>query len=997
MPPKSVHAVAALVINTLSLGAGAQPAFVNFESPPVHPISLTPDQTKLLAVNLADARLEVFELQAGLPVPSGSVPVGYDPVSVRARTNAEAWVVNHISDTISIIDLTTLRVVTTLKTDDEPCDVVFAGSPQRAFVSCSQANTILVFDPTNLTVAPIRIPVLAEDPRAMAVSPDGNWVYAAAFESGNRSTILGGGIDEAFSGTLAFPPNIVNDPTGPWGGMNPPPNDGAMFTPALAPWVPTPPKVGMIVRKDDADQWLDDNGGNWTSMVSGADAAKSGRPVGWDLYDHDVVIIDAATLAVSYVQNLMNINMAMAVNPSTGHVSVVGTDAINEVRFEPNVKGIFVRSLVATFDPDGIMTGSVNDLNPHLDYSFFTVPQPERNRSIGDPRAVAFTPTGDRAYVTGMGSNNLTVIDAAGNRTGAPDTIDVGQGPSGLVISDTNNALYVLNRFDASISVVDLASDTVVATATYYDPTPDAIRDGRPFLYDTVLTSGLGQASCASCHVDARTDRLAWDLGDPAGTVDPLTGNNLGAGILGLTPGTTPVPFAPFHPMKGPMTTQTLQDIIGHEPHHWRGDRRGIEAFNGAFVGLLADDTLLSGSEMQRFEGFLASIHFPPNPNRNLDNSLSTSLPLPGHVSGGRFTPAGTPLPNGNAAAGLTLYRSTARRLDGGAFACVTCHALPTGGGPDSVFSGGSWVPFPVGPLGERHQQLVSVDGSTNRAIKTPQLRALYDKVGFDTTSTRALAGFGVLHDGSVDTLARFVSEPAFNVANDTEVANLVAFLLSLSGGDLPAGTTNNVLIPPGVPSKDAHAAVGKQVTLIAVGTNPPADITTLNTFLGQATLSRVGLIVKGNVGGIQRGFAYDTATARYRSDLVGETYTDAQLRALAAPGSELTWTVVPKGTEVRMGIDRDLDGWLDRNEIDVCTDEADPYAFPGGPNSPDANGDLIVDILDFLHFLDAFGTCLGLPAPCGSGSGVSGDYNDDGFVDILDLLDFLDGFGRCS
>ena len=29
--------------------------------------------------------------------------------------------------------------------------------------------------------------------------------------------------------------------------------------------------------------------------------------------------------------------------------------------------------------------------------------------------------------------------------------------------------------------------------------------------------------------------------------------------------------------MKGPMTTQTMQDIIGHEPLHWRGDRSGLE------------------------------------------------------------------------------------------------------------------------------------------------------------------------------------------------------------------------------------------------------------------------------------------------------------------------------------------------------------------------------------------------------------------------------------
>ena len=34
--------------------------------------------------------------------------------------------------------------------------------------------------------------------------------------------------------------------------------------------------------------------------------------------------------------------------------------------------------------------------------------------------------------------------------------------------------------------------------------------------------------------------------------------------------------------MKGPMTTQTMIDIIGHEPHHWRGDRDGLEEFADA-------------------------------------------------------------------------------------------------------------------------------------------------------------------------------------------------------------------------------------------------------------------------------------------------------------------------------------------------------------------------------------------------------------------------------
>ena len=73
-------------------------SFVNWESAHVHPLDITPDGTKILAVNTANNSLEVYS-------PSGSslkflkaIPVGLDPVTVRARTNTEAWVVNVISD-----------------------------------------------------------------------------------------------------------------------------------------------------------------------------------------------------------------------------------------------------------------------------------------------------------------------------------------------------------------------------------------------------------------------------------------------------------------------------------------------------------------------------------------------------------------------------------------------------------------------------------------------------------------------------------------------------------------------------------------------------------------------------------------------------------------------------------------------------------------------------------------------------------------------------------
>jgi hypothetical protein len=45
----------------------------------------------------------------------------------------------------------------------------------------------------------------------MAVSPLGGRVYVAIHDSGNQSTVLGGGAMQ----NIGFPPNVASDPAGP--------------------------------------------------------------------------------------------------------------------------------------------------------------------------------------------------------------------------------------------------------------------------------------------------------------------------------------------------------------------------------------------------------------------------------------------------------------------------------------------------------------------------------------------------------------------------------------------------------------------------------------------------------------------------------------------------------------------------------------------------------------------------------------------------------------
>ncbi len=943
------------------LSEAAQADFVNFESPQVHPLDMNVNRSVLAACNTADNRIEVYSLTSGAPVHTKSIPVGLDPVSVRFTNNTgtKALVVNHMSDTVSYVDITLGAVIKTIDVPDEPCDVVAAGGSGRAFVTCSQPSIIAVIDFLNTGAVTDELKVACEEPRALALSPDKSTVYAAAFESGNRSTLLGGGSGDP--GVLAFPPNVVSNGSGPAGGANPPFNDAGGFFPPKNPANGPAPDVALIVKQDDDGDWLDDSGRDWSNFVDGPQGAASGRPVGWTLLDHDIVVINASTLDVSYVDTMMNINMAMGVNPVSGLVSLVGTEAINEVRFEPNVNGIFVRVMMATANASGRV--GLKDLNEdHLAaaqqaengvnnaYHDPRVPLAERAKSIGDPRAIAWNSTGNKAYIAGMGSNNVIVVDSTGQRAGVTPTIDVREGPTGLVVDDNRNQLYVLNRFHGSLSVVDLTTEQETQNLPFHDPTPVAIKKGRKHLYDTHKTSGLGQVSCGACHVDARFDRLAWDLGDPAGMPKPLDGLNLGGGIPLL--GGELQSFEDFHPMKGPMTTQTLIGIIGHEPFHWRGDRLGLEEFNPAFQGLLGDENQLTPQEMQEFEDFLATIHFPPNPYRNDDNTLPTNLPLDGHyATGDNDLPAGTPLPNGNAVNGLFLYRGApgpsgtpTRLLDQEIFTCVTCHTLPSGDGTRATWNGSSWSDIPLDPLtGSNHVALVSVDGSTNVSIKVPHLQPVYDKIGFsmvnkggDKTST---AGFGYVHDGSVDTLERFFAmggphDGAFRFEDDQEVADMVAFMLSLSGDDLPdTGPLNIQFNPPGTKSPDVHAAVGKQLSFTGLDPVPVSG----PLVLLDDNSDRIELILVGRFGGEERGFLH-VSGKNYTQDINDSaTISLDTIIAERQESDALTFTIVPAGTGERMALDRDGDGYYNKTELIDGSDPADPASF--GPQEGEGDG----------------------------------------------------------
>ncbi|RMF71982.1 MAG: YncE family protein, partial [Planctomycetota bacterium] len=616
------------------------------------------------------------------------------------------------------------------------------------------------------------------------------------------------------------------------------------------PDLPPPPPVSLIVRKDAATgQWLDDVGGDWSAFIT------------WDQHDHDVAVIDAETLAVSYVTGLMNANMSLTAHPD-GRVIVVGTEALNDVRYEPNLTGRFVRSVAAIVPVAQGEAPNTRDLNPHLADAYASgasrVSEDLRARSLADPRGVAFSPDGARGFVSGMGSNNVAVIDGDAHVVGR---VDVGQGPTGLALDAARGRLYVMNRFDASISTIDTETLVELSRTPFFDPTPPEIRAGRPFLYDAHLTSGLGVTACAACHIDGRTDQLAWDLGDPSGQMKPFN-QSCNHPFLDLPVGVC----EDWHPMKGPMTTQTLQHIIGTEPFHWRGDRENLAAFNGAFVSLLGREEELSDDEMRAFEAFLDTVRFPPNPNTHLDGSLKQWL-----------SDGSTPI-EGSPANGRRLFFT--KGIDLGLVRCNDCHDVPEMG------AGTNHKITPRELLINPHQ-----------SIKVPQIRDMFEKTGFSRESRSNNFGFGHNHDGTVDGLVNFFHIPNFTGFSEGEQGeqerrDIIAFVFSMS--------------------TDTHAAVGAQVTLSAPADTAQAD--RLALFQTLADQGVVGLVAHGRFDGERRGFAY-LGDGVFQSDRAGETVTWDGLLASAEAGGPLTWTVTPAGSQTRLGVDRDRNGVLDGNE----------------------------------------------------------------------------------
>ena len=915
-------ALAAVALTGWTAAQAAPAAYTLFESGQVRPLALSPNGKLLFALNTPDNRLEIFQVENSGLTPRASVPVGLEPVAVAARSDSEVWVVNHLSDSVSVVRVEqegrSGSVVRTLLVGDEPRDIVFAGpGRRRAFITAAHRGQNAPFDPqlttpgvgradvwvfdadnlgSSLGGTPLTLVNLFSDtPRALAVTPDGSRVYAAGFHSGNRTTVLH--------------ESMVPNGGESVGGV-PGPNTNAQGIAS--------PEVSVIVKY---------NGQNWVDTLNRPWVGK----VRFSLPDKDVFAISAmanppqqlAGAAGSY-SGVGTILFNMAVNPVNGKVYVSNTEARNDLRFEgpgtfagKSLRGHLHESRITVLSSSGV---APRHLNKHINYNVCcaAAPNAESEKSLAQPLGMAVSSDGSTLYVAAFGSSKVGVYSTAALEadTFVPSTSNQivlsGGGPTGMVLDEARGRMYVLTRFDNAISVVHTNSRQEVAHVRMYNPEPPSVVEGRPFLYDARKSSSHGDSSCASCHIFGDFDSTTWDLGNPDGVVKANP-----SPVIPLLPefGSDPTfgQDTSFHPMKGPLATQSLRGMANHGPMHWRGDRNGgfdapsaqpdsgafneeaaFKQFNPAFMDLLGRSAQLTPAEMQKFTNFILQMMYPPNPIRNLDNSL---------------TPAQR--------AGKDFFLNTTSFFQG---PCASCHRLDPQANPDKgLFKG-----------------FFGTDGRSGFDAevlfpKVPHLRNMYQKVGMfgagfgfgsvgpDTFMGDQVRGIGFNSDGSIPTLFLFNSgfdfDPIFNQPG-----------IPLT----PEGTQAKRNMEQFMFAFDTNLApiVGQQVTLTSA--NVLVALPRILLLLSRASAGECDLVAKGRLSGQEVGFAYIGGGQFSGDRRTLAPISDANLRSsLSASSDALTFTCVPPGSGVRIGIDRDLDGFLDGDERAAGSDPANPLSTP--------------------------------------------------------------------
>ncbi|MBW2316622.1 MAG: hypothetical protein JRH10_20860 [Deltaproteobacteria bacterium] len=643
-----------------------------FTSPQSKPILLSADGSLLFVANTTNGTVSLFETATNTQLTA--IEVGLEPVGLALKPDgSELWVSNHLSDSVSVIDLTVgtsqYRIVETIQDldaagvsqFDEPVGIAFA-SNAKAYVALSSRNDVAIIDTATYSVTG-RIHITAQEPRSLTVR--NGRLYVVAFESNNQSELSvcpgGGGGAQCTLDQDDLQDFILSSPNIPGADVrividpDVPDRDLFVFNTATDTEFDTVTGVGTLLY----DLVVDSNDEVFITQTDARNEENGGNNL-------------------SGLNNLIVLENRMFLN-QIGHVDCGGASC----------------SLQADFD----LEPPVGD----------PVPTP-----LATPYGIAISDDDSTLVATAAGTSRVMTVDpSTGNVLATLDLnagvlADVGQQiPRGVaLLSDVLGApqtAYVLNTVEGTVSVVDVSTPGAITPTTKFsvgfDPTPDDVRRGRA-AFNNAFASSDGTFSCESCHPDSHTDQLLWRIGGACffgactgddevrstmpvkglkntlplhwdGSLgDPFGGSSGAVGGGGTAAATCDTSDGDDH--------DCFLDLVVHSLSGVMCDQDPITNPAGCPLG----GNELSAAERDDLAIFLANVSYAPARERPMDDIVS---PAANQGFSDFFVDVG--------GLGTFLGVRTCADMDSG------CHALPLGADTNSVSLGGFDAPTMRGML----------------------------------------------------------------------------------------------------------------------------------------------------------------------------------------------------------------------------------------------------------------------------------------------------------
>ena len=481
-------------------------------------------------------------------------PTYSSPIAVSRDDNL-VWVVNPSDDSVSVLRTDDYTRLAKIPVGDEPESIALTPDGQYAFVANAAAGTVTAIKINNplwgafsavvdTTVGNNGHLTTGAEPWTIVTSPDGLRVFVA--NSGQDTITVIDATTRTIIGHLNLRNSVANDP-----------DRSRHFQPR-----------GLAVTADNTRLYV-------TRFLSftkaggrqGDDFGKEGMVAQVNLNTSSAFITGygvAGKLALA--PQITGFKFAAQTNPPAPDTAAFPNQLQSIVirgdrAYVPNIAASPTGPLRFNLDTHAFVNqlGNVNSgsptdlgaLNLHLGAQD---PEPNKRRLFfANPWAIAFTTqTGPgAAYVVSAASDLLVKLNVAGdgslsftvdNNTtryidlneptnAATAGANAGKNPQGIAIDSTGTRAYVANLVSRNVSVVDLTTDTVIATTQTSDlPTPglagetnlvgaEMFFSSRGHFDSIPGTNSLrerlsqdGWQSCASCHFKGLTDGVIWQF-----------------------------------------------------------------------------------------------------------------------------------------------------------------------------------------------------------------------------------------------------------------------------------------------------------------------------------------------------------------------------------------------------------------------------------------------------------------------------------------------------